>query len=257
VVTANERWGDSVSVLIGRNRVVFRAAGAGPVVVLVHGLGASSRYWSANAPALIEAGFSVLAPDLPGFGGSSRAVPAVTPRDQAGALCAWARAVGLGRAVWVGHSLGCQTLLELTSARPDLVRGLVLAAPTGAAGAFRGSRQLVRLARDAPGEPRALRASLLLSYREAGFLTVLRAWQAGSRHRAADVLDAVVAPALVVVGTHDPVVEPAYLQRLAAGLPNGEIAWIAGAPHGLHHSDASAFNPIVVRFLSGLQRREP
>jgi len=257
VVTEIERWGDSGSALIGRNRVVFRAAGAGPVVVLVHGLGASSRYWSANAPALIEAGFRVLAPDLPGFGGSSRAVPAVTPRDQAGALCAWARAVGFGRAVWVGHSLGCQTLLELASARPDLVRGLVLAAPTGAAGAFRGSRQIIRLARDAPGEPGALRASLLRSYREAGFLTVLRAWQAGSRHRAADRLDEVVAPALVVAGTADPVVEPAYLQRLGAGLRNGETSWIEGAQHGLHASDATAFNAIVVRFLTGLQRGEP
>jgi 2-hydroxy-6-oxonona-2,4-dienedioate hydrolase len=123
-VVTDERWGTQLSIPIGRNRLAVRTAGDGPPVVLVHGLGASSRYWSANAPALVAAGFRVLAPDLPGFGGSRRAVAAVTPRDQAGALSSWAASSGIPAAGWIGHSLGCQTLLELATARPDLAQAI-------------------------------------------------------------------------------------------------------------------------------------
>jgi 2-hydroxy-6-oxonona-2,4-dienedioate hydrolase len=250
---ADESWGSALSVPVGRNRMAFRAVGTGPVVVLVHGLGASSRYWSANVPGLAAAGFRVLAPDLPGFGASSRAVPAVTPRDQAGALSGWADAAGVASAVWIGHSLACQSLIELAAARPEIVRALVLAAPTGAGGALRGTRQIIRLARDAPREPRALRRSLMGSYREAGFLTVARAWRAGARHRAAGRARAVEAPALIVSGTCDPVVEPAFLRALAADLPCGAISWIEGATHGLHRSETAAFDAVVVRFLGSLE----
>ena len=48
--------------------------GQGPIVIALHGLGGSGRYWHRIAER--DAGYTVVAPDLPGFGGSSKPIAA-------------------------------------------------------------------------------------------------------------------------------------------------------------------------------------
>ena len=87
------------------HQVVYRIAGSGPPVVLVHGMVNSSRHWQAVALRLAER-HTVIAPDLVGHGDSA------TPRGDysLGAHAAVIRdllsALGIGRATVVGHSLG-------------------------------------------------------------------------------------------------------------------------------------------------------
>ncbi|HEV2734078.1 MAG TPA: alpha/beta fold hydrolase, partial [Longimicrobiaceae bacterium] len=125
-------WAGTHRVDVGRWRMRFRQAGEGPPIVLVHGLGVSADYWYRNGPPLAAAGFRVLAPDLPGFGRTETPDGALSVPEQAAALRAWAETMGLGPAVYVGHSLSCQSALELAVGAPGSVRGLVLASPTGA-----------------------------------------------------------------------------------------------------------------------------
>ena len=47
-------------------------AGDGPVVVLLHGLADSLRFWYCNFDFLAVAGYRVIAPDLPGFDESDK-----------------------------------------------------------------------------------------------------------------------------------------------------------------------------------------
>jgi pimeloyl-ACP methyl ester carboxylesterase len=118
-----------------------------PPVVLVHGLSATNASMLPLIPALSRH-FHVLAPDLPGHGGSE-AIPA--PHGAAflgGWLRAFLEATCTQPAVLVGNSLGGRTALETALLSPDRVRGLVLLCP---AVAFRKLRQLVpivRLVRD-------------------------------------------------------------------------------------------------------------
>ena len=49
-------------------KVHYVQAGEGPVVLLLHGLGTSLVSWCRNIQPLADAGFTVLAPDLPGHG---------------------------------------------------------------------------------------------------------------------------------------------------------------------------------------------
>ena len=53
-------------------KVHYVEAGQGPVVLLLHGLGSSLDTCRRNVEPLADAGFTVLAPDLPGHGDSEK-----------------------------------------------------------------------------------------------------------------------------------------------------------------------------------------
>src|SRR4051794_2348253 len=61
------------TVLVHGREVRYRLAGSGPLIVLVHGMAGSGATWDAVIPALAER-YTVLAPDLPGHGGSAKPV---------------------------------------------------------------------------------------------------------------------------------------------------------------------------------------
>src|SRR5215470_1624085 len=52
--------------------LAVRDEGSGPAVVLCHGFPELAYSWRHQVPALVDAGFRVLAPDQRGYGGSSR-----------------------------------------------------------------------------------------------------------------------------------------------------------------------------------------
>lgn len=98
-----------------------RSWGEGPPVVLLHGLGASSRYWETLAEA--SSGYAGVAPDLLGFGRSPK--PPDASYDVACHIEALAPLVVPG-AVVVAHSTGAILAAALAAARPDAVRALLL-----------------------------------------------------------------------------------------------------------------------------------
>ena len=130
---------DEAYAAVRGTRLRYFVAGAGPPLVLVHGLGGAAANWIGIAPSLAER-FRVLVPELPGHGCSTGlpALPNVNPlADRVAALVERA---GRAPAVVVGHSLGGLVALRLALRRPELVRGLVLAAPAGIASATRRAK---------------------------------------------------------------------------------------------------------------------
>jgi pimeloyl-ACP methyl ester carboxylesterase len=89
--------------------------GAGPPLVLVHGLGGSLRSWDLVIDGL-AAHREVLALDLPGFGGSLP-LPEISVATLADALAQFLTAQGLQRADLVGTSLGGRLVLEMVRRR--------------------------------------------------------------------------------------------------------------------------------------------
>jgi pimeloyl-ACP methyl ester carboxylesterase len=102
-------------------------AGTGPGVLLLHGFPDSHRLWRHQVPALVAAGFRVIAPDLRGFGESSRpeGVEAYAMghivEDVRGIL----RALGVPLAHVVGHDWGAGVAWVLAMTNPQLVDRLV------------------------------------------------------------------------------------------------------------------------------------
>ncbi len=120
-----------VGTAVGEVYVEVAGAAGAPPLVLIHGFGGSLYTWRAVAPALAEAGYRVIALDLPGFGYSVRPYDraAYTPSGQAKTVARVLRELGVDEeapAHLVGHSFGGGVALELARARPDLVRSLVL-----------------------------------------------------------------------------------------------------------------------------------
>jgi pimeloyl-ACP methyl ester carboxylesterase len=111
-------------------RLRYAVGGAGPPLVLVHGLGGTIENWRALAPAL-AARHRVLVPDLPGHGRSSPLSEASNLDPLSHAALEIAEAEDLRNAVWVGHSLGGVVAVRAAVLRPDAVRGIVLAAAAG------------------------------------------------------------------------------------------------------------------------------
>ncbi|HEY2167766.1 MAG TPA: alpha/beta fold hydrolase [Jatrophihabitantaceae bacterium] len=129
---------------------------AGPVdappVVLVHGLGATNASMLPLFAALSRE-FHVLAPDLPGHGGSQAKNDAHGAPFLGNWLVAFLRETCTEPAVLVGNSLGGRTALEAALTSPYEVRGVVLLCP---AVAFRKLRQFVPLVRLVRNEVAAL-----------------------------------------------------------------------------------------------------
>ena len=83
-------------------------AGAGPAVLLLHGFPDRWQLWRHQIPALVGAGYRVIAPDLRGFGESDRpdAVADYRLRQTVGDVRGLLDACAVERAVVVGHDWG-------------------------------------------------------------------------------------------------------------------------------------------------------
>jgi pimeloyl-ACP methyl ester carboxylesterase len=117
------------TVTAGSTSFLLREHPGGPdgstPVLLLHGVPETSSCWRDVAPALSH-GRRVLAPDLPGLGGSAYSGPYDVP-SMVGQIAALVEAeVPGGRVDVVGHDWGGSLALGLAGARPDLVRRLVV-----------------------------------------------------------------------------------------------------------------------------------
>jgi pimeloyl-ACP methyl ester carboxylesterase len=132
------------SVVAADVETFYLDAGRGPVVVLLHGLGATNASMLPTLAALAH-DHRVLAPDLPGFGDTEKPVRAYDPAYYARWLLAFLDALGVERAVLVGNSMGGRVAIETGLLAPERVVRLVLFAPSMAFRRFREATWLVRL----------------------------------------------------------------------------------------------------------------
>lgn len=121
------RWAriEPRTVLIDGDRVAYRAAGKGPLLLLVHGMAGSSETWRHVMPALADR-FTVLAPDLLGQGQSDKPRGDYSLGAHANTLRDLMDTLGHERATVVGQSLGGGLALQFAYQFPERCERLVL-----------------------------------------------------------------------------------------------------------------------------------
>ena len=218
-----------------------------PPVVLVHGLVVASDYMLPTAERL-AVHFRVYAPDLPGFGRSAKPPRAFDITELADALAAWIRALGLGRAVLLGNSFGCQVVAECAVRHPDVIECLVLQGPTTDPGARTLRRQLGRWLQNSLYEP-PMSPIMLRDYWRAGIPRAISTVRFLFRDAIEQKLPRIQVPALVVRGDRDPMVPQNWAEEAAALLPRGRLVVIPGAAHTVVYFAPGQLTQVVRSFL--------
>ncbi|WP_284049435.1 alpha/beta fold hydrolase [Streptomyces sp. YS415] len=223
------------------------------VVVMVHGLGLSGRYFIPLARLLAAAGCTVLVPDLPGNVRSRRAVRrALDVEESVEALLRWRTAAAIGPCVLVANSVGCQVTAAFAAEHPRLVERMVLIGPALDVTALSPVRQLLRLLADVPKEPLSLLAVAAADYLLTGAARFVAEFHY-ARQDASGPFEArlrrIEAPTLVLRGSHDRVAPQCWAERVTADLPHGRLAVVPGAAHAVHFSRPDATARRILQFL--------
>lgn len=250
-------------------RIAYNVTGDGPLVVAVPGMGDLRSTYRHLVPALVAAGFRVAAMDLRGHGDSDATFTAHDDEAAASDVLALVEHLG-GPAILVGNSMGAGAVTLVAAQRPDLATGLVLIGPfvrnptTGAATllmfrAMMGGPWATRVwagylpklypgrrGEDFQTHRRAIVESLRRPGRRSAFTATTR-----TTHAPVDaVLDRVVAPTLVVMGTHDPdFPDPAAEAAFIADRLPGRAVMIEDAGHYPHAEYPERTVPAVIDFV--------
>ncbi|MBA3819868.1 MAG: alpha/beta fold hydrolase, partial [Deltaproteobacteria bacterium] len=116
---------DATFVDVDGVHVRYRASGAGPAVVMIHGYSASSASWLPVIPSL-EPRHRVIAIDLKGFGWTSRPAGDYSPAAQAALVWKVLDKLGVADVAIVGHSWGSSVVLSMAVTQPARVRRVAL-----------------------------------------------------------------------------------------------------------------------------------
>ncbi|MFN8035259.1 MAG: alpha/beta fold hydrolase [Acidimicrobiia bacterium] len=110
--------------------VAYRAAGEGPVLLLLHGMAGSSRTWRFVMPKLAER-FTVVAPDMLGHGETAKPKGDYSLGSFASSVRDLLVALGHERATMVGQSFGGGVAMQFAYQFPDRCERLVLVSSGG------------------------------------------------------------------------------------------------------------------------------
>jgi pimeloyl-ACP methyl ester carboxylesterase len=276
-------------------RLHYVEAGDGPLVVLLHGFPEFWFGWRSQIPALADAGFRVVAPDMRGYNLSSR--PADVEAYGTDRLAADVRDLirqrGADRAFLAGHDWGGGVAWATAMNHPEVVERLAILNcphPRRMLDALRRPRQLARswymfvfqlprlperLARARgwsglrhafdDARPGAFTQQDIAHYVEAwsqpGAMTaMLNYYRAAFRQaRSARARTGQVhAPTLVIWGERDPHVGAELAEPDRADVPNLEgVERLPDASHWVQHDEAERVGRLLIEFFGGRGEREP
>ncbi len=263
------------------HRVRYWNEGAGPAIVLVHGLANSVITWRKNVEALSR-NFRVIALDLPGHGLSDMPKVRFGLPEGAAFVASFLDELGVDRAHLVGNSMGGAVALELALARPERVASLTLADSAGLGReislvlrlgslpllgeygrrpTLKGVRNLVRWLVHDPNLVDEDELPLRLSYlkREGSAQALLRflrtgvglfGQRPGTRRDA--MLTSLSVPTLIVWGAQDPLFPFRQAEEAARAIPGTALHVFDACGHWPQYEHPGEFNRLLGEFVESV-----
>ncbi|WP_017934590.1 alpha/beta fold hydrolase [Nocardioides sp. Iso805N] len=255
---------------------------ADATVVLLHGSGPGATGWSnfsGNIGVIADAGFHVLAPDMPGWGDSDAV--ATADMDHDADLVGFLDALGIEKAALVGNSMGAHTAIRFATLHPERITHLVTMGASlgrGPASLFsagdgpsEGLKVLVKAYKDA--NPENMKALVeIMTYDKERFATPeltaarseaalarpdhLQNYVEGLAHGAPipikvdrGLIPNIAVPTLLIHGKDDRVLHYEVSLWLCANIPNARLLLLNHCGHWAMIEHADEFNRVVVDFL--------
>ncbi|MFE2426684.1 alpha/beta fold hydrolase [Streptomyces sp. NPDC059373] len=257
-------------------------SGTSPVVLL-HGSGPGATGWSnfsGNLGEIADAGFHVIAPDMPGWGDSDAQVTQDMDHDKT--LVEFLDTLGLTKAALVGNSMGAHTAIRFATLHPERISHLAtMGASLGRGpatlfgagdGPSEGLKVIVKAYKDA--SPENMKALVeIMTYDKKRFATPeltqarseaalarpdhLKNYVDGLAHGAPipirvdrDRIPDIQVPTLLIHGKDDRVLHYETSLTLLANIPNSRLVLLNRCGHWAMIEHAAEFNRLVVDFLS-------
>ncbi len=234
-----------------------QAAQGPPAMVLVHGAGGTHLHWPGELRRL--SGVSVYALDLPGHGRSG-GKGRDTIVGYAETVAAFLRAVGVGRAIVTGHSMGGAVAQTMALDFSDRVTGLILVGTGGRLRVapailervqtdFAKSVELITRFAWSPDAPPRLSELGRQALLETGPDVLLGDFAACNRFDVMERLAEIQVPTLAVTGTADQLTPVKYARFLAESIPGARLTTIEGAGHMVMLERPTEVERAVRKFL--------
>ena len=271
-------------------RLHYLEAGSGPLVVLLHGFPEFSYSWHRQIPALVHAGYHVVAPDMRGYNLSEKPSSwrAYDAQALGGDIAALIRHFDVERAHIVGHDWGAAVAYLTAMEHPNVVERLVILNVPHPARMLAGLRTRQQLRKSwymfffqlpvvperllAANDFRALKRALaespqgfstedvtryVQSWAQPGALKgMLDYYRAALRQSPGSALarmSPIDAPVLVIWGERDSALGRELAQPEPKWVPNARVEYLPEATHWVQHDAPQRVNELLVEFLGSTE----
>lgn len=256
-------------------------------IILIHGLGSYLRAWEKNIGELSKNN-RVIAIDLPGYGKSSKEPHTGMMTFYAGIVNELVKELKLNKVVIGGHSMGGQIGMTTYLKYPQIVKGLVLAAPAGFERFTKGQKQWFRDVMTVDGvrltTPEAIQNNLASNFfrqpKDADFMVsermemrsaddfipycyaVVQSVHGMVDNPVIDYLQDIKVPTLILFGENDNLIPNRYLnpgrtveiaKYGASKIHNSKLVMIPKTGHFLMFEKPEVFNKETIDFIKSLK----
>ena len=256
-------------------------------IILIHGLGSYLRAWEKNIGELSKTN-RVIAIDLPGYGKSSKEPHSGMMTFYAGIVNELVKELKLNKVVIGGHSMGGQIGMTTYLQYPQIVKGLVLAAPAGFERFTKGQKQWFRDVMTVDGvrltTPEGIQNNLASNFyrvpKDADFMVsermemrsaddfipycyaVVQSVQGMVDNPVIDYLQDIKVPTLILFGENDNLIPNRYLnpgrtveiaKYGASKIHNSKLVMIPKTGHFLMFEKPEVFNKETIDFIKSLK----
>jgi pimeloyl-ACP methyl ester carboxylesterase len=230
-------------------RIWYAAYGAGAPVILLHGGLGNSGNWGYQVPALVDAGYRVIAIDSRGHGRSSRDARPYSYELMAGDVLAVMDTLHIAQAAMVGWSDGACVALILGASAPERVAGVFYFGcnmDSSGAKEFALTPVIERCFSRHTKDYRHLSAT---PDEFDAFVAAVSHMQKTQPNYSAQDLARITVPVTVAHSEHDEFIKPEHAEHIARSIPGAELLLLRGVSHFAPLQRPAQFNRAVLDFL--------